>query len=198
MNGWEVFLVFHPLHLHFTTEYDIFKYRQKVRGVSFEAFQKRNDRTFFDRIATKAQTKEKAAGLCLANFIYESGNWLHQDLNYSWSVYTLWIKNRKQIKENVEHDLTLLENLIKSQKVESNEKLYTKTGRGGLPPLLQLYQTKKILPETICLLNRNHQFLHNWVDLVSSDPLASDCVFRLIKYTPFCNFSKLEDLAVNV
>lgn len=197
MTGWEVFLVYQPLHLHFTTSYDIFKYGKKAKSISFESFNSRNDRAIFEQVAKKAATKEKAAGLCLANFI-QSDKWIYEELSYAWSIYELWVKNRINIRENVEHDLNVLSQVVQAKKVESFDDIFTKTKSGGLPPLLQLYQIKKVLPETVCFLDSTHGFLSDWVGLVANDPLAATNTFKLTKYVPFCNFTKLEGLAVNV
>ena len=51
MNGYDAFLIFNSVRLHFTTEnYDYFKYNGKTK-VSLEAFEKKKDKYLFHKLA---------------------------------------------------------------------------------------------------------------------------------------------------
>lgn len=52
MLAFEAFQMFSALHLHFTSDYDYFKYGGRVRG-KIENFEKRKDRALFARVAQK-------------------------------------------------------------------------------------------------------------------------------------------------
>jgi|GEM_PF-4741942 len=194
MNGWDIFQVYHPIHLHFTTSYDIFKYGKRPKSCTFEFFKSRRDKALFEQIAKQAKTKEEVGGLCVANFI-QTDRWLYKELNDAWAVYRDWVHYRKNLKDNVNHDLNVLSEIVKAKKVKTFNELFEFRGTNKNPPLLQLYLHKKIIPETIFVLDNRYGFLSTWN--TSSDPLVADTVFRLRKYKPFINFNKLEDQAVN-
>lgn len=191
MNGWEVFQIYQPIHLHFTTKYDLFKYGKKTKSVSFDSYNKRKDKQVFESLARKATTKEEVGGLCVANFL-QSDDWIYKEIKDSWVVYIEWKSIRSNLRENVNHDLDVLSKIVEAKKVESFSDLF-RAKSGKLPPLLQLYQTKRVISETVCYLDTKHDFLLSWIDIIRNDPLAASNVFKLMKYKPFINYSKLED-----
>ena len=57
MTGFEAFTLYYTLKLHFTTDYDYFKYNGKS-SVSIDAFEKRKEKYHFYKLSRKIQDSE--------------------------------------------------------------------------------------------------------------------------------------------
>lgn len=190
MNGYETFLVYHPIKLHFTTSYDVLKYNGKTKRLTYEVFQQRKDKQVFESWANVLISKDKVGKVCIANFVYGDAHWLHKDKNSALECFTRWSKIRSTISLTLEKDLNELRTFIDGDapKISSWEQFISKTSKRNKPPLLQLLLSNSITIESVCLLDRiGDSFIDEWYKLYADDPMINTYVFMLIKYRPFCN-----------
>ncbi len=190
MNGWEAFQIYHPLHLHFTTKYDVLKYGKKLPSMKYENFSKRRDVHEFERWAGIVNQKERFGEICLANFAYGNSNWLYEDKHDALDCFSETRKIRKSINTTLEKDLHVLEKFLSgpTPKFNSFNEFVTKTPKGNKPPLLQLVLGKQVSIESVCILDGiSDSFIDRWVSLYDDDPMLSHFIFKLQKYRPFCS-----------
>jgi hypothetical protein len=180
MNGWEVFKIYEPIKLHFTTKYDVLKYNGKSKNITHDRYIQRNDKALFERISGKIN-KSEVGHFCIANFIYDSDDWLYKDTMFD--VYTKWKSVRESLTQNFTTDLKKLSEF--KAKLGSWGSYINKTSSGRNSPLLQMYLHRFIKPESMIILDRITPFLDGWKDQYDHDPLAENEVFRLTKYRPF-------------
>jgi hypothetical protein len=184
MNGWEVWKVYQPLLLHFTTKYDVLKYGGKAKNITHDRYIERNDKTFFEHIATKIN-KSEVGQFCIANFAHNEEQWLYTDTKFD--IFTKWKSIRSAITQNFTTDIkTLSEH---KAKLGTWGSYINKTSSGRNAPLLQMYLHRFILPETMIILDKIHPFLDVWEDEYPFDPLAEAEIKKLTKYRPFSKIS---------
>jgi hypothetical protein len=174
--------VFHPIHLHFTSDYDAIKYSNKVKSIP-----KINDRSNDVRmrlVAGRFDTPKKALKFCLANFACGETDWVYGDLASADEVYKAWQKRTMNLKRTLQDDYDVYKSAkAKKNMVDSEMLASTKTGNN--PPLLQLCLQGYVSREFITVLDNGLRFIDTWRDTLVSDPLVKKELFRLTKYKPF-------------
>ncbi len=188
MNGFGLYRIYQPLHLHFTTtSYDIFKYAGKTKSITEETFVKRKDCHMFEKWAHKLNNPTKAGQVILSNFIYNDSQFIYGDVEDAISIYNEWKKVRESVSEVFKNECIELAEI--KNKLSGFRALFDRTPKGNNAPILQLYQHKRIHPESLVILSSvSHNFIDQWSDEYAIDPLLSDQIFTLRKYIPFVKF----------
>jgi len=183
LSGFEFFKIYHSLHLHFTSKnYDVLKYNGKT-NVSYDAFERRNDKMRFDSFAHKLIGKNKAGHFCIANLVYGNSQFIYKPFDDSYEVYLQWRKIRESMTRTFEKDVEYLNKLAGSRPAFD---LFAKTKKGNLPPVLQVALGDHITPETLCILDKEHkEFFDNWSEICQNDPYVDKVLLKWKKYQPF-------------
>jgi hypothetical protein len=174
MTDYDAYKLYCALKRHFQSKaYDFFKYNGKLK-VSYAAFEKRNDKYFFAKLA-----KHKDPIGFLAANLYQSGDmWIGELVNESAaeSNYREWQKRKQSLTYYFKQDIEGIDNIVDEYKV-----------RGGQhPKLFQRYLGKQINSETLIIidmLNGGNLFKY-WSDKLS-DPVWQTEYNKLIKLSPF-------------
>lgn len=74
MDGYQVYKICTAVKMHFTSDYDYFRYNGKVK-VSFDSYNRRNDRYIFEKIAKRVKTVEELE-IRLSAFFHEGNSWV--------------------------------------------------------------------------------------------------------------------------
>ena len=186
MNGWELYKIYAPLRRHFVSRsYDIFKYKNCSRNVSFASYESLSEREVFESTARHFSGDKVAGRFCVANFAYRADNWIYEGFTEANDCFLEWQKIRDSINKFTYENTTELLRIKKEKSLQWGDFL-ARTPKGNHPPLLQLYLGNKILPEMVLLLDDSRAFIDSWNDYLGSDPLAASVVHRLTKYKPFC------------
>ncbi len=74
MTGYEAFSIYHTLKLHFTSDYDYFKYNGKC-NISPTTFENRRDKYHFYKLSRKYPNKEQFQNFVIANLFENSEAW---------------------------------------------------------------------------------------------------------------------------
>ena len=75
MTGYECYVLYHSLKLHFTQEsYDFFKYRGKSR-INVDSFEKRKDKYYFHKLSRK-YNHDEFIDFLVSNFVRNHKTWV--------------------------------------------------------------------------------------------------------------------------
>ena len=167
------------LKLHFTTEYDFFKYAGKTRAITEEAFAKRKDVFFFRKIERR-YSDEDLTNFFVANFVSSGKTWVGDltSLNAE-KIFSEWKKNKESMQYHLTEDLKFLKD---SQ--EDPQKAFEVQG-GSHPPLLKFLLGKKIRMETVIATNRVLGFIDKWNKQIEETFIWPNVSRTISKYDPF-------------
>lgn len=185
ISGYQFWRIWHPLHLHFTSSYDIFKYNAKCRNLDKEHFSHRKDRWVFEKYASKFHGEKTAGQFILANFINNQQSWIYSSYDEANQIYLQWKSFQESLSYKFKNEYDKLVKITKDKEVTFSS-LYERTPSGKKPPLLQMLIGNHIHKETVLILDHNGgNFIVLWETNFNSDPLVSDTIFSLKKYKPF-------------
>lgn len=181
-SGFQIYQVFLALKSHFKNEgYDYRKYNGKVTA-SFEAYMKRKDRFFFEKIA-KNTSKADIEDLIIANFVY-SENGLDINPEKIWigelassegkEKFIKYRAKMESLEYNFKKDLTVLTHHAKMQNDINSSSQF--------PAILSLYFDGKISAETVIILDSVLGIFSEWNTSLKGDPLWNKTEKFLKKY----------------
>lgn len=177
MTGYEAFALYHTLKLHFTSDYDYFKYNGKC-NISPTTFENRKDKYHFYKLSRKYTNKDEFANFVIANLFENSKAWAGDLLQEEADII---FKERQRIQQSLSY---IFENdcRVIFDDVEPNDVLKT---NGDHPKLLTMALRKEIAPETLIILNAILQFLPMWDKKITDTIRWPEYRQRLLKYASF-------------
>jgi hypothetical protein len=190
MIGYDFYKIYQPLNLHFTGNYDIFKYGGKVRTVTYDAFMDRRDRGLFDSWAGRFHSKDKAGKFCIANFVYNVKTWLYEGKEQADEAALKWQRIRDAQTKVLDDDLKSMAGYVEAGTVPDWNSFFKFTSKGNIPPLLQLELHGRISKESCIGLDSLVPIFSTWLPKLRADPLAEAEVILLTKYRPFVTIDK--------
>jgi hypothetical protein len=184
VNGYDLYVLYNSIKLHFNSEqYNFFQYDGKTR-VSIDAFQKRRDKFLFHRLARKYRDEEMVPFL-VANFVHSDDNWTKSLLEEeAEETYQDWKRRTDSMSKIYEEDLRK----ICPEPKEFNQLFEVKDGQ--FPKLLVALLQKEVTIETLVILNNIFRFIPIWDKKISDDIIYPKVSRKIRKYGAF--------LAVNV
>ena len=177
MTGYEAFALYHTLKLHFTSDYDYFKYNGKC-NISPTTFENRKDKYHFYKLSRKYTNKDEFANFVIANLFENSKAWAGDLLQEEADII---FKERQRIQQSLSY---IFENdcRVIFDDVEPNDVLKT---NGDHPKLLTMALRKEISPETLIILNAILKFLPMWDKKITDTIRWPEYRQRLLKYASF-------------
>jgi hypothetical protein len=184
VNGYDLYVLYNSIKLHFNSEqYNFFQYDGKTR-VSIDAFQKRRDKFLFHRLARKYRDEEMVPFL-VANFVHSDDNWTKSLLEEeAEQTYRDWKRRTDSMSKIYEEDLRK----ICPEPKEFNQLFEVKDAQ--FPKLLVALLQKEVTIETLVILNNIFRFIPIWDKKISDDIIYPKVSRKIRKYGAF--------LAVNV
>lgn len=161
MDGFKAYKYFMAIKLHFTSEkYDVFEMNGRVSG-SRAAFEKRNDRGLFEKLAGKFDKDFDLIQFLVANFAYG-----HRNVVYSGDsdeYYRLWNRRKESRTQVFNNDLNYIINYLEMNRI-SPDVLYSTDE--GMPLLLQMYIGGHVTLESMVILQDFEDYLTKWEPLI--------------------------------
>jgi hypothetical protein len=178
LDALECFKSYLAIKNHFTVaKYDYIKYKGVVK-VSSDAFYKRRDRMWFEKLS-RLKSKQEILQFFIANFVMNNcGNlWIGDIIKNGNTTYLAW---KKKIQS-----LTYLFNSELSQLLDSYEfsELF-KCQNGYHPILLKEYLRNNVSIETMVILNKFINYTDTF-DKKINDPIWNNTSFLINKYNVF-------------
>jgi len=161
MDGFKAYKYFTAIKLHFTTEkYDVIDMNGRVSG-SRTAFEKRNDRGLFEKLARKFDADQELIQFLVANFAYGHRNVVYS--NDSDEYYRVWVKRKQSRTQQFCNDLDVITNHLEMKKLAKDSMYSVDT---GMPELLNLYLGGYVTLETMVILQDFDDYLQKWEPII--------------------------------
>ena len=184
MTGYEAFSIYHTLKLHFTSDYDYFKYNGKC-NISSSTFENRRDKYHFYKLSRKYQNKDEYTQFVIANLFANNKCWAGDLLQEEADII---FKERQKVLQSMSYTFgNDCKNIFDGQ--EPNDVLKT---NGDHPTLLTMALRKEIAPETLIILNSILQFLPMWDRKITDTIRWPDYRQSLVKYASFLTFDTVK------
>ena len=173
MNEFEAYQKYIALKLHFTSDYDYFKYNGKT-NVTLNSFNERKDKFHFKKIVKK-YGDENIIEYFVANLISEKP-WIG---SMDVATYSQWLRRIQSIEYIFENDS---KNLLTN--VENFDIIFTSVD-GNHPKLVRAFLGKKISLETLVVFEKLLHYRKRFNKEIK-EQIIWPKVSRLIeKYEPF-------------
>ena len=189
-SGKRFFSIYTALLLHFTSTYDVLKYKGKGSFTKAKLDEKRYGKQF-ENWGSKFQNEKKLGNFIIANLVYGDEKFPYrQPYADAEQIYLRWMRTKESITKETEEDILKIKNTMQEHNL-TFDNMIDKTPKGKLPPLLQLAIFNKINYETLVIVNNEYKNIFEvWEDMLINDPYTQDFIFKMKKYTPFVQYSK--------
>jgi hypothetical protein len=178
MTSFDLYVYYLALKQHFTKDsYNFFKYGGKV-SASTRAFEGRNDRYFFDKLAKLKDPRS----FILANMVERGAQvWVGELVNSDAAevTYTNWVKRNQSLTYSFTNELGSLDDDF-----DTNFRITD----GGHPPLLKMYLRGKVSLETLVILMHMTGCYSKWNKQMEYDPVWAEVSMKVRKYQPFMTY----------
>lgn len=159
MDGYKAYRLYLAIKLHFTTDsYNVF---EKMGAVKYtrEQFNKRNDKTIYEKMATKYSEKDWIQFL-VANLAYGNLTPVYE-IEESESYQLNWIKRKESITQIVKNDLSVIINDAYKNNLKKDSVLDFTFNQQ--PSILTLFIGNRISLESVSILNDFLELSNLWV-----------------------------------
>jgi len=185
MDGFKAYRYYLAIKLHFTTDkFNVFENRGNVKGTR-EAFNARNDRYIFEKLARKHDDDKDIIQFFVANFAYGNDNAIYAGAEAD-EVYTEWLRRKQSISKIFVDDLETLLTHIEINKL-THTALFNFTD-SEYPVALKLFVGGKIKIETLRIIDDLYPIIEKWKLNTSVRYIWDDDLRRIIKLTGFVKY----------
>ena len=186
MNEFEAYEKYVALKLHFTSEYDYFRYNGKT-SVTLKSFNERKDKFHFKRLAKKYDDST-IIEYFIANII-DNKQWIG---NMDIATYSQWQARIQSIEYVFSNDVEkLLTNVTDFDIIFNSDK-------GNHPKLVKAYLGKKISLETLVIFEKLLRFRKTFNKEITDQIIWPKVNMLIEKYEPFveANISRCRKLLI--
>jgi len=175
----ETFKTYLALKRHFSSDnYDFHKYNGKIKA-SIDAFHKRKDRLFFEKLSRQKKDDE-VVDFFVSNFVSAtdpSSLWIGDIIKNGNEKYLEWKKKRQSLTYVFESDL-------RNVFAGNNFLDYLKIEGGKHPKILKEYLSGKLTLETLVILDQMINYKKKF-DGTLIDPIWELVSKKIENYSPF-------------
>jgi T4 gene Gp59 loader of gp41 DNA helicase len=177
MTPFEAYKLYNAISMHFTTNYDYFKYNGKIRADE-HTFETRRDKYMFYKLSKHPDP----ITFLVANFAEGKKVWVgdlfSQDKDMAYNEY---LRRKQTLTYSFQTDIdNLLENFDKNFEVPD----------GGYPHLLNLLVRKKISKESFIIIQDCVRFFSKWNKQITDPVLWPQIAMNCKKLHPFLEYDK--------
>jgi hypothetical protein len=185
MDGFKAYKYYIAIKLHFTKDsFDVFKNRGSIKGTR-EAFNARNDRYIFEKLARKFSVDRDIIQYYVANFAYGNENVVY-DISEAEENLLEWNKRKQSITKIFADDLNKI--LMDAYKRKIKESSIINFTLNQYPSILNLYLGKHIGIETLRILDDYDNLLEQWKQNTSMVLLWENEIRRVEKSKGFVKY----------
>jgi len=177
MTPFEAYKLYSAINLHFTTDYDFFKYNGKVRADEI-TFESRKDKYMFYKLSKH----EDPLLFLVSNFAEGKKLWVGDLFGKEREItYNEFLRRKQSLTYTFETEIdNLLENFDKNFEVPE----------GSYPHLLNLLVRKKISKETFIIIQDCVRFFAKWNKQITDPVLWPQIAKNCKKLHPFLGYEK--------
>lgn len=185
MDGFKAYKYYIAIKLHFSKDnFDVFKNRGAVKGTR-EAFNARNDRYIFEKLARKYPVDKEIIQYFVANFAYGSDSVVYSQDDAESNLIE-WTRRKESITKIFSDDCsTIIMDAYKKKLKESSVKNFT---FNQYPSILTLYLGKQISLETLRIIDDFDPVVETWKSNSSMILLWENEIRRVDKSRGFVKY----------
>ena len=188
MDGFKAYRYYMAIKLHFTSEsFNVFENRGNVRGTR-EAFNARNDRYIFEKLANKYPTDRDIIQFFVSNFAYNCDTAIYEGQQAEDNLIE-WTKRKQSITQVFIDDLASVLTYIETNKTSSS---VLKFQADEYPILLKLFLANKIRIETLRIIDDIFPIIADWSDHSSVKYIWNNEFLRIKKLTGFVKYDRIK------
>jgi hypothetical protein len=187
MDGFKAYKYYMAIKLHFTRDsFDVFKNRGNIKGTR-EAFNARNDRYLFEKLARKYPVDKDLIQFFVANFAYGNDTSLY---SYEEAETNLleWQKRKQSITKMFSDDCSTIIMLAHKNKLKPDDLFFFTSS--SYPGILKLFLGKQISIETVRILDDYLNIIQKWKENTSMVILWESEIRRVEKTKGFVKYDK--------
>ena len=189
MDGFKAYRYYLAIKLHFTTDkFNVFENRGNVRGTR-EAFNVRNDRYIFEKLARRFPEDREIIQYFVSNFAYGHDTAIYDGQSAD-ENFTVWTKRKQAITKTFIDDLATLLTYIEKHKLKYNA-IFEFTD-SEYPVALKLFVGGQISIETLRIIDDFYPLLDKWNTNTSIKYIWLDELRRIKKLTGFVKYDKIK------
>lgn len=182
ITGFKLFQYDKAVRLHFTNKkYNLFDYKGKTSGVTYENFLARRDYNIYNAIARKFDTDAESIQFLVANYAYQNDP-IH-NIASSESNFILWNRRKQSITNTFREDIDKVVLVMEKKGMTAIDMI---DNSKDIPELFKLYLGKGITIESLFILNKFLPFLESWENTLetvwSKDLLILKKLDRFVKF----------------
>lgn len=178
-EAYEAYKYYVALKMHFSSDYDYFKYNGKTRVNSPDKFMTRRDVIWFKRLAKQKNYREKI----LANLLDDINIWI-RDISESEraeEIFWEWKKRQESLSYVFSNDLKKLD-------PDFDDNIIVRNGQH--PELIRLYSGGDICIETLVIIDDLVRCFDYWDRVVKDTIIYPEVKRKVRKYGPFLEYDK--------
>jgi len=182
MTGYNAFLLYQAIKLHFTVEsYDFFRYQKKFH-CAVETFEKRRDRFSFHKLGRQYPEENDLIFFLAATFFTKPKIWVGE--MFGPEATDAYMK-RRRIRESLEY--TVLQDLDANHihSIEDLKSAINTLGDDGYPVLLGYEIHHTITPETLLVIDALTHCLDAWGKKIADTIVYPKMKLHYQRYAPF-------------
>ena len=121
ISGRRFYQIYLATKLHFTSSYDIIKFKGKVPNIE-KRYDQIKGNPLFERWANRVKDTTHASQVALANQLIIGQNWVFDmTVDDAISIYSEWTKTHDSIKYHTQEDFTLIRSLFEKGKLKRRQ-----------------------------------------------------------------------------
>ena len=189
MDGFKAYRYYLAIKLHFTTDkFNVFENRGNVKGTR-DAFNARNDRYIFEKLAIKKSNDKDLIQYFTSNFAYgnESAIYAGQEAEEN---YTEWTRRKQSMTKIFVDDLATLLTFIETNKLKHTA-IFQFTD-SEYPVALKLFIGGKISIETLRIIDDFYPIIEKWRNNLSIRYIWDNELRRITKLTGFVKYDRIK------
>jgi len=182
MEGFRAYQRYLALKLHFTTDYDFFKYAGKSKSASENTFEKRKD-VFFFRKMERRYSDEELTNYFVANFVENTtGRWIGELASLqAEKTYDKWKKKIDSFSYMFREDMSK----IKDSAPTNVSGMWQVDESNSHPEVLRMYLGGHLNIESMVAANRVLGYIKIWDNTIAETFIWPDVAKSLKKYDGF-------------
>ena len=187
MDGFKAYKYYIAIKLHFTKDsFDVFTNRGSVKGTR-EAFNARNDRYIFEKLARKFSSDRDIIQFFVANFAYgnETAIYAGQEADDNLAE---WTKRKQSITKIFVDDLASLLTYVEINKLPTSS--IFDFNNNEYPAALKLFLGNKLSIESLVIINELDHIVEHWLDNPSVQYIWNNEFLRIKKLSGFVKYDK--------
>ena len=189
MDGYKAYRYYLAIKLHFTTDkFDVFQNRGNVKGTR-EAFNARNDRYIFEKLAQKYSDDKEIIQFFVSNFAYGNDTAIYAGQEAE-DNFMQWNKRKQSITKIFVDDLATLLTHIETNRLKHSA-IFEFT-ENEYPVALKMFVGGKISIETLRIIDDFTDILEKWNQNLSVKYIWDNEMRRIKKLTGFVKYDKIK------